>query len=58
MANFYNLNVNLTTKVWGGIFYRQPSIEHSMVQHIRWYLNNRCARQEKSLLFDLLKTFD
>ena len=26
--------------------------------YIRWYLINRCARKEQSLLFDLYKAFD
>ena len=26
--------------------------------YIRWYLTKRCARKEKSLLFDLYKAFD
>ena len=37
-------------------FLVQLSLLHGI--YIRWYLINRCARKEQSLLFDLYKAFD
>ena len=39
----------------------QEHCQHYGLAHgtyIRWYLINRCARKEQSLLFDLYKAFD
>ena len=36
--------------------YKKKRISHGA--YIRWYLINRCARKEQSLLFNLYKAFD
>ena len=45
-----------TKDLWLEVEFNFPGFVHGI--YIRWYLINKCARKEHSLLFDLYKAFD
>ena len=51
----FNLN---DTKIFSGECISDPRYGSNHGSYVRWYLRNRCARMEQSLLFDLFTAFD
>ena len=63
LSNIPQRSVGITLQMEGVPSGRIPPMVYHYTRdllgtYIRWYLRNRCARKEQSLLFDLFKAFD